>query len=336
MADRYDKTRSYNCNTARMAKERQRRQYEQQRKEKFIFAAFVVIIILMILFAIIVFKKALGSEQDHGQNDQPTTPITDQNPPTPTESYTEYNYAESAIYSGSLISVNTQNKYQKVYNTDVRLENVAASRTTLENKKYTYYLENRAASELEANTLAALNKMADDFFELYGNDELDVSAAHSDSDLSSDHATGYSFDLLAWYKSSAGKDVKCPLNESPKYNELKWVINNCYKYGFIVESPTESGETYHHFRYVGIPHAYYMHQNGLSLEDYLTLLKTKHTFSQDEDFRLCIETDSGAQYEVYYCPSSGSMTSVPILDGVEGHAVSGDNEGGFVVTLTLN
>ena len=117
MADRYDKTRSYNCNTARMAKERQRRQYEQQRKEKFIFAAFVVIIILMILFAIIVFKKALGSEQNHGQEDQITTPITDQNdqnPPTPTESYTEYNYAESAIYSGSLISVNTQNKYQKV------------------------------------------------------------------------------------------------------------------------------------------------------------------------------------------------------------------------------
>ncbi len=58
--------------------------------------------------------------------------------------------------------------------------------------------------------------------------------------------------------------------------EIKWLIKNCAKYGFILRYPEDkidvTGITYEpwHFRFVGIEAAQEIMNNGITLEEYLT------------------------------------------------------------------
>jgi len=58
-----------------------------------------------------------------------------------------------------------------------------------------------------------------------------------------------------------------------------WLQNNCGRYGFIVRYPKEKTQITRivyepwHLRYVGIPHALYMHEHNMCLEEYITHVK---------------------------------------------------------------
>jgi D-alanyl-D-alanine carboxypeptidase len=93
---------------------------------------------------------------------------------------------------------------------------------------------------------------------------------------SSEHATGLAVDI-------AGTDA---LNKYPnlqaemdQFESQQWLINNAYRYGFIMRYPNgrqdETGITYEswHFRYVGKEVAKYIYDHDLTLEEYLKLLK---------------------------------------------------------------
>ena len=60
--------------------------------------------------------------------------------------------------------------------------------------------------------------------------------------------------------------------------DYAWLTENAWRYGFILRYPPEKadvtgiGYESWHFRYVGIPHAWYMQENNLCLEEYLDLL----------------------------------------------------------------
>lgn len=57
--------------------------------------------------------------------------------------------------------------------------------------------------------------------------------------------------------------------------EYKIILNNCYKFGFILRYPENkesvTGYPYEpwHFRYVGVNNSFYIHQNNLTLEEFL-------------------------------------------------------------------
>ena len=57
--------------------------------------------------------------------------------------------------------------------------------------------------------------------------------------------------------------------------EAEWLAENCYKYGFIIRYPEGkeevTGIAYEpwHIRYVGEDSATYIHNNGITLEEYL-------------------------------------------------------------------
>jgi len=59
----------------------------------------------------------------------------------------------------------------------------------------------------------------------------------------------------------------------------KWLMANAYKYGFILRYPKNkthiTGFPYEpwHYRYVGQPHAEYIHDNGLCLEEYIKIIQ---------------------------------------------------------------
>ena len=140
-----------------------------------------------------------------------------------------------------------------------------------------------------------------------------------------------------------GNDVAIKINPSTSIDndeDGKWITENCYRYGFIRRYPdskvsitgeNESKYITKQFRYVGYVHAYYMNKQNYCLEEYLEFLR-ENTSASDH---LSIRTDNGTQYEIYYVPASGGdLTTVSVPSNC-GYTVSGDNVGGFIVTVAL-
>ena len=84
----------------------------------------------------------------------------------------------------------------------------------------------------------------------------------------SEHQTGFAIDICIY------RDGKCYIEqEIEDTEELEWLINNSYKYGFILRYPKNmedrTGYNYEpwHYRYVG-DIAGYLYNNNMLLEDY--------------------------------------------------------------------
>lgn len=94
----------------------------------------------------------------------------------------------------------------------------------------------------------------------------------------SEHSTGLAFDLLGYDYQEYGRDLHQIYRE---YGSAIWMAEHAPEYGFILRYPegkTEmTGYEYEpwHFRYVGHEHAEFMHNYGLTLEEYLALLALK-------------------------------------------------------------
>jgi len=346
MAGKNGKTRPFtavNYSAARLAREKQRREYEQQKKEKLIFALFVVIILVMILFAILIFRRILGG-------DQPVDPLTSETEGSTTETESETDgsvlsayenkvFAKNDIYTGDLILIDSSHSYR---NTNApTLKDIYSSRNKFEKASsstgyvYSYYPAGKTEM-LASETIEALNLMADEFYRLKGNNDLYIHAGEAYVEGADDeHATGYAFDLSVFTIDY----VHYELNDSRASADFKWVEENYYKYGFIRRYPeakasvTGVSDDPYHFRYVGIAHAYYMFKNDLCLEEYLELLRTEHSFKNEGESNLVFTADDGCRYEVYYVAAEGDMIQVPILSENASYEVSGDNVGGFVVTI---
>ena len=109
-----------------------------------------------------------------------------------------------------------------------------------------------------------------------------------------------------------------------------WVDENAVNYGFV--KSFEYG-----YRYVGLPHAKYMTDKGVTLEEYISYLK-KNTSPTDA---LTIKTADGNEFAVYYVSCrAGDEIKVPVqavnTDGTTAYTyvISGTNEGGVIVTVS--
>jgi len=133
----------------------------------------------------------------------------------------------------------------------------------------------------------------------------------------SEHHTGLAIDILAAGVSQA---------EMGSSREGRWLADYSYRYGLILRYP--QGATHitgiefepWHFRYVGRPHAYYMKQNNLVLEEYIKLIQSTGVFS--------FEMDRRNYYVLYQTPRDGMI----YLPSDLAFTVSNDNMGGFIVT----
>lgn len=186
--------------------------------------------------------------------------------------------------------------------------------------------------------------MIEDFYNLYYNSTLIIYGSYRSTERQqqildekgpeiaakpgySEHETGYAFDF----------------SETENYDyqgtgDFAWLNENCYKYGFIVrysedkKDITKIAEEPWHFRYVGIPHAYYIMKNGLCLEEYIDLLRESYSYYDGE--HLTFTDDENRSFEVYFVPSDdgSEMTTVPVPAGKE-YSISGNNVDGFIVTV---
>ena len=91
----------------------------------------------------------------------------------------------------------------------------------------------------------------------------------------SDHQTGLGCDVIPynWTKKS-GMNEKMMQEE-----ECQWMAEHCQEYGFIIRYPADKKEITEintepwHLRYVGIPAATYIMENGLCLEEFVQELQ---------------------------------------------------------------
>lgn len=117
-----------------------------------------------------------------------------------------------------------------------------------------------------------------------------------------------------------------------------WLTEHAADYGFIVRYPADKADkTGHdgvtwHFRYVGAPHAKYMYDNNLCLEEYLDLIVT-HPWNSEHLTSKVGDTT----YEMYYVAASETEATTDIQYPSDENGmtpmISGDNINGFVVAV---
>jgi D-alanyl-D-alanine carboxypeptidase len=205
-----------------------------------------------------------------------------------------------------------------------------------------YAYRDSKSIKLMPSVIVALNKMIDALKTATGCEDILLAYGYfepKETTIACDyqHELGTSFDL---------KIINSEGSYSISDNETvaKWFADNAHKYGFINSDP--SGEYEHgsdekvpstQFRYVGA-HATYIASGKkggdlpMDLEAYAQLIRTKYAYSGNHLRFLGADGDS---YEVYYVASSGESTNVPVPENYE-YTVSGDNIGGFIVTVCLS
>lgn len=147
-------------------------------------------------------------------------------------------------------------------------------------------------------------------------------------DYENENMTGYSFDLrvlLGDLESSNERDLED--------DEIAWIKTYGADYGFVLRydegKETVTGNEFEpdHIRYVGVPHALYMKDNDLSLEEYVDYIRTYTRYDKPLEYK-----NGNTTYVIYYFPAgAGYETSVLVPEGLE-YTISGDNMGGFIVT----
>lgn len=142
----------------------------------------------------------------------------------------------------------------------------------------------------------------------------------------SEHQTGLAIDLGA-----AAEHIDFIRPDFPEDGVCGNFRRVAASYGFVQryrkekEDLTSIAEEPWHFRYVGVPHARLMEENGLCLEEYGAFVRQKP--------RHCRMPD-GKTATVTYLPCPGPAVELEEPEGC--YQLSGDNDGGFFVTVWGN
>ena len=255
------------------------------------------------------------------------------------------------LHKGDLILVGPHNQYIFPSSTASILQ-IYENRTPLTDGSgktvYSLQVGDIASTLLEARALKQLNAMTDAFYKETGITKLHVGtnsgyrSRETQAELAakyanaaqpgySDHNTGLSINLDVF---DGGVVYELGYsNNADAVRALEWLDLNAASYGFIERFPAAKKSITnvtddHHYRYVGVPHAWYISHNGLVLEEYLTYLENNAVFG---DNTLKFTASDGKDYEVWFVPATGDVTSVPVPEGRE-YVVSGNNYSGFIVT----
>ena len=237
----------------------------------------------------------------------------------------DYDTAEmdkDMVYQGKLILVNGSNPCRLLEKNQ---------RLPIFNLKNSSYQVKDAEVMANREAVEALNEMLGDFKSKTGKEDVNIISGYRSVELQkelfeekkqqtseaearrwvalpgySEHHSGYALDF-GIYRGGAS----LTFDGKGKY---RWIEEHAHEYGFILRYAPEkekqtgiAGETWH-FRYVGRPHAFFMKQKKMCMEEYIAFLKdyayqNKHLSITDFD---------GKKYEVYYVKAKEGKTSVRV------------------------
>lgn len=335
-----------------------------------IMAAITLLLVIILVVTIIVCvvkaisKAASGNDSttDTTIAAETTTEITTEPPATDfettapivgswNEGYVLEKLSNTKIYEGDLVLVNYENEYKFPAAMEKKLDKIygktgysslyvlSTTETMLNMSMYSDLV--RLLTQMKTENYATLND-GDRIIINSGYRTLDYQQGLYDKAVSngtegysaragySEHHTGLAFDIKIYTKANRMIDLRT--------SEQDWLLANCAKYGFILRYPadktdiTQILEESWHFRYVGVPHAQYIMENDLCLEEYIDMLRNDHAYGQAEPLNY---TADGKDYIIYYVPASvvNDTTYVPV-PASGNYTVSGNNSDGFIVTVT--
>ncbi len=188
---------------------------------------------------------------------------------------------------------------------------------------------------LNRDAANAFNSMMNDYSE---ETELTDFIVYGTTDT---YTEEYSYCPKAFAESKSGYCVDLALNAGGTvlsydgYDAEGWVVENCWKYGFIVRYPKgkegKTGNEYcpWHLRYVGDINAAIMKQKDMCLEEYVDFLE-KYTIESPYSFSF-----NDAAYQIYTVSgNNGTFNAyVPIAGN---YGISGDNNNSFIITTLQN
>lgn len=345
-----------------MAKEYKKRKY-RVRYDRVVIAVLVLITIVVVITSCIkaIFgsnepdtpqNSILHSESDISDTTEQTTDTgtgtaentTDTPQETTSTSAVSNGYKTEAhvyddIYKGDLVLVNAEYEY-KFQEDDV-------DPITVFDNRNDYYEAGDYVTKLDETVLNQLNAMIEvyatennmestDIFiqDGYRTYEEQVERHYTGKSKTfeaghTDYHTGRTFDMF--YNDSESGTGFAYFSADGDY---EWFAENAGNYGFIVRFPEDkqdiTGEKprSYTYRYVGVPHAVYINENNLCMEEYIEELK-----SHNIDNPLEITVDD-KNYSVYYVPAENNgINEIPVPSG-KMYTVSGNNADGFIVTVT--
>ena len=304
---------------------RKLRQIRLQKIRTTLLSLCIVIILLLVTLAIFLFC-AIADELNQTPSDQNTPPVVSPSQSNDTVRYTEIQKSNADLSVGDLLLVNLDHYYDPASTPDL----IPMMGTQDPSNAYVVPF---SSYKLNAKALNAFNSMMKKYYELSGDSGVKVSDAYrtaKDQESKtvpvghSDHHTGYCLAL----RTAAGGYLE----------DDHWIYQNGHRYGFIQRYPNDKANKtgvndYDYcIRYVGIPHATYISQNGLCLEEYVELLRSTYTGNN----HLQITDHNGVRYEVYYVPASAEGATTVRVPTNYAFTISGDNVSGFIVTIDLS
>lgn len=230
---------------------------------------------------------------------------------------------QTDLHNGSLLQLDSEHEFT----------GTAAGLTTFAEKNESYRLKNMDL-EVKPVVVEAMNKMAAAYESVTGRADLMIYSTTSAygvegslyPDALPDRGTGLCVDI-------------CILNDDGTISKISepyaWLEENAYQYGFVRSYTEADADTsgipanYYHYRYVGKVHAGILHEQGLSLNAYIEMLRS-HTLSDPLYY-----TDGSSSYTVYYVPAELGQTNVPVPLNTN-YEVSGNNTDGFIVEAEGN
>lgn len=260
---------------------------------------------------------------------------------TPTESnWDKVSKTAAEVLEGDLIIVNHDSKYEQtptdlVSMTDKKSKDYSVKNSELQLKEYIIPFFNSMMADFRAETNIT-NVMVTSGYRTVayqkGLYDRDLAKTGKDSSTevakpgNSEHHTGLALDLVTM---TNGKSEF--YTGEGKYG---WINENCHKYGFIVRYPGEKSDITKiiyepwHFRYLGLVHAAIIKNMGLCYEEYMEKLKE---FTPEKPYSHTAA--DGSTYLVYYVKQTGENTEIPVPKDKE-YTISGNNQDGFIVTVT--
>ncbi len=317
--------------------------------------ALLLIVATVVVLLTVGIKAIVGafSNENEETNDQSST--ADEQTEVPTgkwnDDFITVSIPSSDVAVGDLILVNFENEYTL---TDTLSSKLSALYTS---KGYgTYYVLNgsdvkvhtRIKSALQDMIFALVDANPDTLGNVSGEDRIIITSGHRSTEKQTDlynkrteesyvavpghseHHTGYAVDIQVFTKNQ-----KIVLMRD---EEQAWMEAHCAEFGFVVRYDGSKFELTGildepwHYRYVGVPHATYMMENSLCMEEYLKLIRESHTYDK-EPLRI---TAGEKEYITYYVPvSEEAITAIPVPAEGE-YTVSGDNLNGFIITVEVS
>lgn len=301
----------------------------KQQNRKKLGALLICITAALLAVALIVLTVAAiaGAIKNKGEDEEEET-----GPKIPS-GYVTTTFEEGQSSNGDLLLLDEAHPYVGGAPTVVLMD-TEENRPYVNGDERVYYVENRTTFSLTEAAMAGFLAMVTDFFEETGDNNLYVSQAYEADVASELHKNGCTVTLKYYADLTADPIPKLPIYDAEAkapVETYQWIYDNAAKYGFVRASNVEGEENI--FRYVGAVHAKAMQDKKLTtVAEYITYLQTKHAFPSQLGVTVRGADGKDVKYGVYYIAPDADQY-VP-EEGTYDYTVSGDNMGGYIVTVT--